>query len=60
MPQLIAETVPDRELSNLAKATVRAARRFFEIPENREKYERWLVEYRARKAAGRAGENTGK
>lgn len=48
--QICLEEVPQHEIDNLARATLRAIERYFEIPENKAKYEQWLAERNANKA----------
>ena len=48
--QIRLEEVPQHEIDNLARATLRAIERYFEIPENKAKYEQWLAERNANKA----------
>ena len=47
--QICLEEVPQHEIDNLARATLRAIERYFEIPENKAKYEQWLAERNANK-----------
>lgn len=43
------ELVPEHVWKYLARDTVAAARRFYSIPENREKFEKWKAERDAQK-----------
>lgn len=43
--------IPDEVVESLARASLEAARRFYAIPENRAKFEKWLAEKNAREAA---------
>lgn len=47
--QICLEEVPQHEIDNLARVTLRAIERYFEIPENKAKYEQWLAERNANK-----------
>lgn len=47
--QICLEEVSQHEIDNLARATLRAIERYFEIPENKAKYEQWLAERNANK-----------
>ena len=47
--QICLEEVPQHEIDNLARSTLRAIERYFEIPENKAKYEQWLAERNANK-----------
>ena len=38
------ENVPDHVMKYIARDTLAAIRRFYAIPENREKFERWKAE----------------
>ena len=51
IPKLNKENVPNNVINGLARATLRAVERYFEIPGVKEDYEKWLVEYRKRQAA---------
>ncbi len=42
---------PDHRADVLARSTLRAVERFFNIPGVKEDYEAWLVEYQKRKEA---------
>lgn len=44
------DEIPEHEIDSLARATLRAVERYFEIPENKAKYEKWLAERNATKA----------
>ncbi len=44
------EEVPDHVMKYLARDTLAAIRRFYAVPENRERFERWKAE-RDKKAA---------
>lgn len=44
------EELPDHRSEILARSTLRALKRFFEIPGVQEDYEKWLEEYKRRKA----------
>ena len=43
------EEVPDHVMKYLARDTLAAIRRFYSIPENREKFERWKAEREGRR-----------
>ena len=49
-PAVDVSKIPDSEAAHLARATLRAVTRYFEIPGVKEDYEKWLVEYKKRKA----------
>lgn len=49
IPPLDVSKIPESEADHLARATLRAVMRYFEIPGVKEDYEKWLVEYRKRK-----------
>lgn len=42
------EEMPQHTRDRLARATLRAVERFFELPGVKEDYEKWLVEYEKR------------
>lgn len=44
LSQIRLEEIPQPEIDNLARATLRAIERYFEIPENKARYEKWLAE----------------
>lgn len=50
-PAVNVSKIPESEATHLARATLRAVTRYFEIPGVKEDYEKWLVEYKKRKAA---------
>ena len=41
--------VPQHEVNHLARATLQAVERYFEIPGVKEDYEKWLKDYKRRK-----------
>ncbi len=51
IPKLNSENMPNNVMNGLARATLRAVERYFEIPGVKEDYEKWLVEYRKRQSA---------
>ena len=50
-PAVDVRKIPEHEATHLARATLRAVKRYFEIPGVQEDYEKWLIEYKKRKAA---------
>lgn len=48
-PAVDVSKIPESEATHLARATLRAVTRYFEIPGVKEDYEVWLVEYKKRK-----------
>ena len=49
-PALDVHKIPEHEAAHLARATLRAVKRYFEIPGVQEDYEKWLKDYKRRKA----------
>lgn len=49
-PAVDVRKIPEHEAAHLARATLRAVKRYFEIPGVQEDYEKWLIEYKKRKA----------
>lgn len=49
-PALDVRKIPEHEAAHLARATLRAVKRYFEIPGVQEDYEKWLKDYKRRKA----------
>lgn len=50
-PEVDISKIPKHEADHLARATLRAVKRYFELPGVKKEYEKWLVEYRKRKEA---------
>ena len=48
-PAIDVSKIPKHEADHLARATLRAVKRYFEIPGVKEDYEKWLIEYRKEK-----------
>lgn len=48
-PAIDVSKIPKHEADHLARATLRAVKRFFETPGVKEDYEKWLIEYKKRK-----------
>lgn len=44
MPKIDVSKMPDHEVDSLARATLRAVIKYFEIPGVKEDYEKWLAE----------------
>ena len=53
------ENMPDYRIRTLARQTLHAVERYFALPGVQEDYEKWLVEYRKRKAAEQASKGKG-
>lgn len=49
-PTVDVRKIPEHEAAHLARATLRAVKRYFEIPGVQEDYEKWLKDYKRRKA----------
>lgn len=52
LPTLDISKIPEHEVDHLARATLRAVTRYFEIPGVKEDYEKWLKGYKKRKTGG--------
>lgn len=53
--KVLPKEIPDHRLEILARATIRAVRRYFALPGVQEDYEKWLAEYKKRQET--QGEN---
>lgn len=49
VPKMDISKVPQHEVNHLARATLQAVERYFEIPGVKEDYEKWLKDYKRRK-----------
>lgn len=50
-PQICLEGIPRQEMNDFVRATLHAVEKYFEIPENKARYEKWLAERNAAKTA---------
>lgn len=48
-PVVDVRKIPEHEAEHLARATLRAVKRYFETPGVKEDYEKWLIKYKKRK-----------
>lgn len=47
-PYICLDEIPKHEVDSLARSTLRAVERYFELPNVKKDYERWLEEYKCR------------